>query len=496
MPTESSRPWKNRIEASGSEPPENLLANPQNWRVHPAFQQAATAAALDEIGWIQQVVVNRVTGHVIDGHLRVALAISRQEKQVPVVYVALSPDEERLALATFDPLGALAVADDSLLQDLLRDVQGFATDPAITQLLQDLARGDLLPVGDTPDLDDLLRGQEKAPPVPLTQGEGEAHDRTGEAVALLPDLVERWGTAAGQTWRIPSGKTPGKHHTLYVDDCLLIAPSAHTGGPGLPPDTVLVTSPPYGMGQDYEEGFADTKPVAHRGKGDKGSRDRKGGRPTEESVGAWLQLMERFTDRWSQWVNAACINLADHTVTPTPGLSRHTYGDLISIAELSDWRLAATRIWHKGPVWGNNAYWLASYKPVPEYEFVGLFLKPGAFPFKPVSERVPQEEDWRFRSVWEFPSVQSQQADRGHHPAAFPLELPRRCILLLTDQGGTVVDPFLGSGTTMVAAEALGRLCVGVEQSPLYAAMALERMSRLGVAPERVRSAEAQSAAG
>jgi site-specific DNA-methyltransferase (adenine-specific) len=207
--------------------------------------------------------------------------------------------------------------------------------------------------------------------------------------------------------------------------------------------------------------------------------------------------MERFTAHWSLGVSAACINLADHTVTPTPGFSRHTYGDLISVAQTNGWELAATRIWHKGPVWGNNAYWLASYKPVPEYEFVGFFMKPGRFPFKPVSERVPQTEDWRFRSMWSFPSVQSQQADKGNHPAAFPLELPRRCILLFTDEGGTVVDPFLGSGTTMVAAEALGRLCVGIEQDPKYAAMALERMSRLGVAPERIRQgAEAQSAAG
>ena len=69
MSTKSSPPWRNRIVGQGTEPPENLLANPQNWRVHPAFQQAAVMATLDEIGWIQQVVVNQVTGHVIDGQV-------------------------------------------------------------------------------------------------------------------------------------------------------------------------------------------------------------------------------------------------------------------------------------------------------------------------------------------------------------------------------------------------------------------------------------------
>ena len=474
--------WRNRIVSHGSEPPENLLANPQNWRVHPAFQQQAVAAALDEVGWIQQVVVNRVTGHVIDGHLRVALAISRSEPDVPVTYVELSPDEEKLALATFDPLGALAVADDQALQDLLRDVRPQVANDTLTRLLADLARGDLLPVTEPADLDDLV-GEEKAPQPGITQEQGERHDEVGREVAALPDLVERWGVASGQVWRIPSGKTPGRAHALYVNDCLTVETGA-TGG------EVVVTSPPYGMGQDYEGQFQDTKPTVHRGKGDRGSPDRKGGRPTETGIAAWLELLERFSAAWHHKAAAFCINLADHTVSPTPGFSRHTYGDLVSILEGDDLKLAATRIWHKGPVWGNNAYWLASYKPVPEYEFVGLFMKPpsagGRFAFKPVSERVPQTEDWRFRSVWEFPSVPSQQADKGFHPAAFPVELPRRCILLLTDAGQTVVDPFLGSGTTMVAAEELGRLCVGIEKDPVYAAMALERMSRLGLAPEKM----------
>lgn len=477
-----TRHWKNRIVDHGQAPPDDLLANPQNWRVHPVFQQQAVAAALDEVGWIQQVVVNRTTGHVIDGHLRVALAISRREPQVPVTYVELSPDEERLALATFDPLGALAVADDQVLQDLLRDVRPQVTDDHLTKLLADLARGDLLPVTEPADLDDLV-GEEKAPAPGITQEQGERHDETGREVAALPDLVERWGVAAGQTWQIPSGTTPGRHHTLYVQDHrhVLDLPAGYATG------AVLITSPPYGMGQDYEETFTDTKAAPPKTRpGDRGSPDRKGGRPTETGIAAWLETIEAFSFHWADRVDALCVNLADHTVTPTPGFSRHTYGDLISILEGDDLRLVATRIWHKGPVWGNNAYWLASYKPVPEYEFVGLFAKPGRLKFKPVSERVPQTEDWRFRSVWEFPSVPSQQADKGFHPAAFPVELPRRCILLLTDAGGTVVDPFLGSGTTMVAAEALGRLCVGIEQDPVYAAMTLERMARLGVAPAKV----------
>lgn len=483
----STKHWRSRITGQEDVDPGSLLANPQNWRVHPQFQQQAVQSALDEIGWIQRVVVNTVTGHVIDGHLRVAVAISRGEKTVPVSYVQLAPDEERLALATFDPLGALAVADDAMLQDLLRDVRPFVSDDHLTKLLSDLARGDLIPAGGEPDLDALI-GEDKAPTPGLSQGDGERQDEIGQEIEgqephLLEELRKRWGTASGQTWAVPSGKSPAKEHIIKIGsatDELTIGPIKSYLGHG----AVIVTSPPYGMGQAYEMGFQENKPPPKRTrKADRGSPDRLGGRPTEEGVAAWLELIESFTRIWSEHVSAACINLADHTVSPIPGFARHTYGDLVSICELAEWKLAATRIWHKGPVWGNNAYWLSTYKPVPEYEYVGLFMRPGAFPYKPVSERVPQSEDWRFRSVWEFPSVQSQQMEKGHHPAAFPVELPRRCVLLLTDPGQVVVDPFLGSGTTLVAAEGLGRLCVGVEQDPTFAAIALERATRMGLSP-------------
>ncbi len=66
-------PWRSRIVGSGEETPDQLLANPANWRLHPKAQQAALASILVQVGWVLQVLVNRRTGHVVDGHLRVAL---------------------------------------------------------------------------------------------------------------------------------------------------------------------------------------------------------------------------------------------------------------------------------------------------------------------------------------------------------------------------------------------------------------------------------------
>jgi len=480
--------WKNRIVGQGEEPPDNLLANPLNWRVHPAFQQEAMIQALSQIGWVQRVIVNQTTGHVLDGHLRVAVAITKGEPAVPVSYVALSPDEERLVLATLDPLANLAVADQDLLKELLGQVSPFVTDDTLTKLLADLGNGQVLPVGATPDLDDLLK-EETAPEPPLSPGGGIKLDEVGREIEdqepdQLLELAKRWGTAPGQTWLIASGVTPGREHVLKIGSCtdrLTVDPLK----PYLPKGAVIVTSPPYGMGQAYEAGYEGSHhgPITKRSAKDHRGPDQTGGRPTEAGIADWLQLMEAFCDVWAPRVHAAAINLADHTVAPTPGYGRHTYGDLVSIAELTGWKYVATRMWVKPPMLGNNPYWLNSYKCIPEFEYVGFFSTPGEFPFRPVSERVPASEDWRFRARWEFGTVGSQQMAKGFHPAAFPVELPRRCTLLFTDPGGTVVDPFLGSGTTMVAAESLGRLCVGVESDPVFAAMALERLTRLGLSP-------------
>lgn len=114
--------WRNRITGTGEEAPDQLLANPANWRLHPRNQQTALAGALDTVGWVQQVMVNQRTGFVVDGHARVALAISRNGPTVPVLYVDLSPEDEAVVLATLDPIGAMATTDEAKLNDLLAEV--------------------------------------------------------------------------------------------------------------------------------------------------------------------------------------------------------------------------------------------------------------------------------------------------------------------------------------------------------------------------------------
>jgi len=128
--------WRSRILGSSEEDPAQLLANPRNWRIHTTAQRKALRGALDTVGWVQQVIVNKATGHVVDGHARIEEALSRNEPTVPVLWVDLSPDEELLVLATLDPIAAMATTDEAKTNDLLAEIT--VDDAGLARLLDSL----------------------------------------------------------------------------------------------------------------------------------------------------------------------------------------------------------------------------------------------------------------------------------------------------------------------------------------------------------------------
>lgn len=111
--------FQNRIVATGLINPKDVEAHVHNWRQHPPEQRKALEGILREIGWVQSVLVNRRTGRLIDGHLRVIVALDQGEELIPVNYVDLDEDEEFKALASLDAIAALAITDDTALTDLL-----------------------------------------------------------------------------------------------------------------------------------------------------------------------------------------------------------------------------------------------------------------------------------------------------------------------------------------------------------------------------------------
>jgi len=131
------------------------------------------------------------------------------------------------------------------------------------------------------------------------------------------------------------------------------------------------------------------------------------------------------------------------------------------------------RIWVKDPAWENSRWASLSYRAIDEFEYLYFFWKPGVTTFD--RSRLSREEwvEWGSRAVWSFRSVRAND----DHEAMFPVELPWRVIKLLTNPGDTVLDCFIGSGTTGIAALELGRAYLGMELDPDYAALARQRIA-------------------
>lgn len=114
--------WNNRIVEMKMMNPAELTANPLNWRIHPEEQEVVMDSMLNDVGWVQGIIFNRRTGRIVDGHLRVSIALRKGMDQVPVNVVDLSEEEEKRVLAELDPIGDLARRSQENIEELLVDV--------------------------------------------------------------------------------------------------------------------------------------------------------------------------------------------------------------------------------------------------------------------------------------------------------------------------------------------------------------------------------------
>ena len=129
--------WKNRIVGHGSKPASQFQAHPNNWRKHPDRQRRAVRGSLDDLGWIDTVIENVRTGHLIDGHERVWQALDNSDAEVPYIQVDLSESEEAQALLSLDSIAALAETDAEKVDALLREVH--TSNAEVMEFLEDMA---------------------------------------------------------------------------------------------------------------------------------------------------------------------------------------------------------------------------------------------------------------------------------------------------------------------------------------------------------------------
>ena len=213
---------------------------------------------------------------------------------------------------------------------------------------------------------------------------------------------------------------------------------------------LMVTSPPYHVGKEYDSDA-----------------------PFEEYLNT-LQTVFREAHRVLEPGGRAVINVANLGRRPYIPLSHLVTQRMVEVGFL----MRGEIIWRKRSsgdgrsTWGS---WRSPANPVIRdvHEYCLCFSK-GRFGRVRGGRATIGEEDFRAAtlSVWEFPP----ESARVGHPAPFPVELPRRFIELYTFRGDLVLDPFMGSGTTAVAAIRTARHWIGYETNPEYARLALSRI--------------------
>lgn len=232
----------------------------------------------------------------------------------------------------------------------------------------------------------------------------------------------------------------------------------------IPSDSVdlIVTSPPYNVNVAY-------------GAHDDGSSYEEYLRFSEEWIGTCRDL-SRDDGRF-------CLNVP---LDKNKGGQQSVYADLTSIAKKLGWRYQSTIVWNEQNIsrrtaWGSWKSPSAPYVIAPVEMIVVLYKREWKKKNTAGEPGITRDEFLAWTNgVWTF---NGESKKRVGHPAPFPVELPLRCIKLFTYVGETVLDPFLGSGTTLVAAKMTGRKGVGVELDPSYCELARTRIARASGPP-------------
>ncbi len=216
---------------------------------------------------------------------------------------------------------------------------------------------------------------------------------------------------------------------------------------------LMVTSPPYNVSKEYDEDL---------------------------SLKEYLQLLRNvFSETYRVLVygGRACVNVANLGRKPYIPLSDYISHIMIEIG----FKMRGEIIWAKGAgagvsmAWGS---WQSASNPVlrDTHEYILVFSK-GTFERKRADREntITKEQfmEWT-KSVW---NMNPESAKKVKHPAPFPVELPYRLIQLYTFKGDVILDPFMGSGTTAIAALKSERKYIGYDIDPEYIKIADARIA-------------------
>lgn len=418
-PTQAA--FRSRIVGEGEEAPDQLLANPLNWRVHPKEQVDALEGLLKQVGWVQRVIVNRRTGHVVDGHARVALALRRHELTLPVLYVDLSEDEERLVLAAIDPIGGMAGRDDDMLAQVLNGLE--AQDEGLRALL------------------DSLKGEEAG-------GGGGGSGDPDDTPDVQPDPV----TEAGEVWLL------GAHRVMCGDSARMAdVRQLMAGGQA----DLVWTDPPYNVAIKGKAGTILNDDMA-----DSQFRD---------------FLRSVYSCYFSAMRPGACIYVA-HADSERANFTLAFVEAGLKFSQVLIWVKQSATLSRQDFNWQHEPI-LYGWKEGAGHYFCGDFTRTTVIDDDIDLKAMKREQLIQLvndmRNQAKTTAVRHDRPTKSDlHPTMKPVGLVQRMIEWSSKDGEVVLDLFGGSGTTLIAADKVGRTARLMELDPRFADVIVRRWQK------------------
>src|SRR6266852_1691555 len=389
---------------------------PKNARKWRAAAVDKVASSLREYGFRQPIVVD-THEVIIIGHLRLAAARQLGLKEVPVhIAQDLSPEQVKGLRLMDNRSHEESDWDLALLAPEIADLRALAFDLSLTGF-------------DGRDIDSLLA-------TPLD-------DEKANAAPPLPEIAT---SRPGDLWLL------GPHRVLCGDATSQEAVSKLLGERK---PFLMVTDPPYGIQLDSE--WRDRAGLNGCGPAEASYMKHRTAGHTQTTISG---------DTRADWSEAFALvpSLQVAYVWHASKFTREVLDGLLRIGFLHHQQI----IWNKGrTVLTRSLYWF-------QHEPCCVVRKKNAPWFGKAGEN---------STVWDSPSPKfimgGSKEEKFHHPTQKPVDLMRRPILNHTKRGELVYDPFLGSGTTLAAAELTERVCLGIELDPKYVDVAVSRWQTL-----------------
>ena len=384
--------------------------------------------SIEEFGFVEPVVWNETTGNVVGCHQRLKILLDMGETEIDCAVVALDVQKEKALNLALNKISG--DWDEEKLAAVMADLDAADFDVALTGF-------------DTDEVEALMNRFYSKEAVE----DNFDREQAKEAIEAAGGAK----TQSGGLWQL------GSHRLLCGDPASENDMARLMDGKRA---DCTVTALPCDMGPEYKK----------------------------EGIAPWLERMSAVVSAVCRYSDIVCCIFGDLFSTGSQFIEPTAVHSMGLFAE-HNYRPLWLRVWKKqGTIPRMGSTHLSSTKPLPQYEYVGTFAGKEVETyndqeFEWVSafashsyqfvRRLTKEErrNWGYAGIWEVAAIPT---GKGSKPA-LPVELPWRCMKMHSDPGGLILDPFGGSGTSLIAAEQSGRCCFAMENDPVQCDLTIMR---------------------